>query len=92
MNTFYWNLIYVYWYTSIIRKDFIIFKKEIKSSKNPIKKLKEKEEEYANLFANPYNAASRGYIDEVVIPSSTRKKLIKAFKNWLLKKIYSSFL
>ena len=58
----------------------IIFKKEIKSSKNPIKKLKEKEEEYANLFANPYNAASRGYIDEVVIPSSTRKKLIKAFK------------
>ena len=58
----------------------IIFKKEIKSSKNPIKKLKEKEEEYSNLFANPYNAASRGYIDEVVIPSSTRKKLIKAFK------------
>ena len=58
----------------------IIFKKEIKSSKNPRKKLKEKEEEYANLFANPYNAASRGYIDEVVIPSSTRKKLIKAFK------------
>ena len=58
----------------------IIFKKEIKSSKNPIKKLKEKEEEYANLFANPYNAASRGYIDEVIIPSSTRKKLIKAFK------------
>ena len=58
----------------------IIFKKEIKSSKNPIKKLKEKEEEYANLFANPYNAASRGYIDEVIAPSSTRKKLIKAFK------------
>ncbi|PDH48788.1 MAG: methylmalonyl-CoA carboxyltransferase [Bacteroidetes bacterium MED-G20] len=58
----------------------IIFKKEIKSSKNPIKKLQEKEEEYANLFANPYNAASRGYIDEVIAPSSTRKKLIKAFK------------
>tara|TARA_B100001094_G_scaffold301477_1_gene327807 strand:+ start:1 stop:1536 length:1536 start_codon:yes stop_codon:yes gene_type:complete len=58
----------------------IIFKKEIKNSKNPSKKLKEKEEEYANLFANPYNAASRGYVDEVVIPSTTRKKLIKAFK------------
>ena len=58
----------------------IIFKKEIKSSKNPIKKLQEKEEEYANLFANPYNAASRGYIDEVIAPSTTRKKLIKAFK------------
>ena len=47
----------------------IIFKKEIKNSKNPIKKLKEKEAEYANLFANPYNAASRGYIDEVIMPS-----------------------
>ena len=58
----------------------IIFKKEINNSKNPTKKLQEKEAEYANLFANPYNAASRGYIDEVIVPSSTRKKLIKAFK------------
>ena len=65
----------------------IIFKKEIKSSKNPIKKLQEKEEEYANLFANPYNAASRGYIDEVIAPSTTRKKLIKAFKIFENKKI-----
>jgi len=58
----------------------IIFKKEIKSSKNPSQKLQEKEKEYASLFANPYNAASRGYIDEVIEPSSTREKLIKAFK------------
>ena len=36
--------------------------------------------EYADLFANPYNAASRGYIDEVIKPASTREKLIKAFK------------
>ncbi|MDG1797050.1 MAG: acyl-CoA carboxylase subunit beta [Flavobacteriales bacterium] len=58
----------------------IIFKKEIKNSKNPKEKHIEKEKEYADLFANPYNAASRGYIDEVIEPSSTRKKLIKAFK------------
>tara|TARA_Y100000385_G_scaffold96306_1_gene99694 strand:+ start:973 stop:1128 length:156 start_codon:yes stop_codon:yes gene_type:complete len=32
------------------------------------------------MFANPYNAASRGYIDEVILPSDTREKLIKAFK------------
>ena len=32
------------------------------------------------LFANPYNAAARGYIDEVIVPSQTRAKLIKAFK------------
>ena len=58
----------------------IIFKKEIKSADNSVEKLKEKENEYAELFANPYNAASRGFIDDVILPSSTREKLIKAFK------------
>ena len=58
----------------------IIFKKEITSSKNPEAKLKEKQDEYAAMFANPYNAASRGYVDEVILPSDTREKLIKAFK------------
>ena len=57
----------------------IIFRKEIKSAKNPDQKLKQKEEEYAALFANPYNAAARGYIDEVIPPSETRTKIIKAF-------------
>jgi len=58
----------------------IIFKKEITNSKNPEAKLKEKQDEYAAMFANPYNAASRGYVDEVILPSDTREKLIKAFK------------
>lgn len=58
----------------------IIFKKEISSAKDPDKKLKEKQEKYASMFANPYNAASRGYVDEVILPSDTREKLIKAFK------------
>ena len=58
----------------------IIFKNEIKSSDNPEAKLKEKESEYAELFANPYNAAARGYIDEVIEPKDTRYKLIKAFR------------
>tara|TARA_B110000902_G_scaffold38261_1_gene40578 strand:- start:3163 stop:4698 length:1536 start_codon:yes stop_codon:yes gene_type:complete len=58
----------------------IIFKKEIINSKNPQEKLKEKQDEYAEMFANPYNAASRGYVDEVILPSNTREKLIKAFK------------
>ena len=40
----------------------IIFKKEILNSKNPEDKLKEKQDEYAAMFANPYNAASRGYV------------------------------
>jgi propionyl-CoA carboxylase beta chain len=58
----------------------IIFKKEIQSAENPENKWKEKEAEYAELFANPYRAASRGYIDEVIRPEQTREKLIKAFK------------
>lgn len=58
----------------------IIFKKEIKSADDSEAKLKEKEAEYAEMFANPYNAAARGYVDEVIRPDQTREKLIKAFK------------
>ena len=38
-----------------------------------------KEKEYADIFANPYRAAERGFIDEVIHPEQTRLKLIKAF-------------
>jgi len=57
----------------------IIFKKEIQAAANPNEKWKEKETEYAEMFANPYQAAARGYVDEVIIASQTREKLIKAF-------------
>jgi propionyl-CoA carboxylase beta chain len=58
----------------------IIFRKEITESTNPEAKLKEKELEYAEKFANPYQAAARGFIDEVIEPSLTRQKLIRAFQ------------
>ncbi len=57
----------------------IIFKGEIAKAKDPAAKLKEKEEEYINHFANPYRAAERGYIDEVILPEQTRLKLITSF-------------
>ena len=57
----------------------IIFKREIVAADDPEAKWKEKEAEYAELFANPYSAAERGYIDEVILPKNTRRKLIKAF-------------
>ncbi len=57
----------------------IIFKKEITEAKDRDAKWKEKEAEYAELFANPYSAAERGYIDEVILPWTTRQKLITAF-------------
>ncbi len=58
----------------------IIFRKEISEANDPAAKLKEKEDEYAKLFAHPYNAAARGYIDEVILPEKTREKLIRAFE------------
>ncbi len=57
----------------------IIFKKEINTAKDPKQKLKEKEAEYAQKFATPYRAAQRGFIDEVITPENTRRKLIKAY-------------
>jgi propionyl-CoA carboxylase beta chain len=57
----------------------IIFKKEIDAADNPTQKLAEKEAEYAETFANPYRAAARGFIDEVILPHESRRKLIKAF-------------
>lgn len=57
----------------------IIFRKEIANAEDPEAKLKEKEAEYADMFAHPYRAAARGYVDEVIVPSETREKLMVAF-------------
>jgi propionyl-CoA carboxylase beta chain len=57
----------------------IIFKRQIDQSENKEEALKAKEQEYADLFANPYRAAERGFIDAVIMPEETREKLIKAF-------------
>lgn len=58
----------------------IIFKKEIESAANKEKRLEEKLSEYVEKFANPYVAAERGYLDDVIIPSETKIKLINAFQ------------
>ena len=57
----------------------IIFKNEIAVSADKDATWKQKEMEYTETFANPYKAAARGFIDEVIMPQETRKKLIKAF-------------
>jgi len=58
----------------------IIFKKEIGEAADKEAKLKEKTDEYTEKFANPYLAAARGFIDEVILPEDTRVKLIRTFK------------
>ncbi|MCB0284371.1 MAG: acyl-CoA carboxylase subunit beta [Calditrichaeota bacterium] len=58
----------------------IIFKREIAEAPDPEKMLAEKEKEYRDKFANPYLAAERGYIDEVILPRDTRLRLIQALR------------
>lgn len=58
----------------------IIFRREIAEADDPQQRLQEKVQEYTEKFANPYRAAFRGYIDEVIYPAQTRQKLIRAFQ------------
>jgi propionyl-CoA carboxylase beta chain len=58
----------------------IIFKREIAEAADSQAKLLEKEAEYGDLFANPYRAAERGIVDEVIFPAETRNKLLIGFK------------
>jgi acetyl-CoA carboxylase carboxyltransferase component len=56
----------------------IIFRKEIQASADPEKTRRQKVAEYKDKFANPYVAASRGYVDAVIEPLETRKLLVHA--------------
>jgi propionyl-CoA carboxylase beta chain len=58
----------------------IIFRKEIAKADDPEAKQKELEDQYSEEFANPYKAAARGFIDDVILPHETRDKLIQAFE------------
>ncbi|MFB5196635.1 acyl-CoA carboxylase subunit beta [Neobacillus sp. KR4-4] len=64
----------------------IIFAKEINQSSNPILTRSEKIEEYRNMFANPYVAASHGMIDDVIDPRDTRKVLKQSLEMLRTKK------
>jgi propionyl-CoA carboxylase beta chain len=58
----------------------IIFKKEISAAENPEEEVNRKVDEYIEKFANPYVAAELGYIDDVILPSETKLRVIKAFQ------------
>ena len=58
----------------------IIFRREIAAAEDPAAKQAELEAQYAEEFAHPYKAAARGFIDDVILPSETREKLIRAME------------
>ena len=64
----------------------IIFRKEIAEAEDPEKRKKELTAEYREKFANPYIAAEKGYIDDVIEPSQTRPKLISALEMLVTKR------
>ena len=59
----------------------IIFRHDIANAADPAAAWAEKEAEYLRKFANPYRAANRGFIDQVILPEETRTKLIRAFES-----------
>ena len=58
----------------------IVYRREIEKAEDPEKLRREKVQEFRDRFANPYSAAERGYIDDVIQPRDTRPKLIAALR------------
>ena len=58
----------------------IIFRKEIEDAEDPDTRREELIADYKERFANPYTAAERGYVDDVIEPADTRPRLIKALR------------
>lgn len=58
----------------------IIFKKDISAASDPEVELKKKTDDYREKFANPFIAAARGYVDDIIEPKTTRPRLIRAFE------------
>lgn len=68
----------------------VLYSKEIANESDPEKKaavIEEKKQEYNNLFANPYEAARYGYIDDVIEPRNTRFRVIRALQQLQTKKL-----
>jgi len=59
----------------------ILYKREIEGAADPALARAEKVAEFREKFANPYIAASRGFIDEIIRPRDTRQKLVAALRN-----------
>jgi acetyl-CoA carboxylase carboxyltransferase component len=58
----------------------VVFRKEIEKAENPTARRRELIAEYQRKFANPYVAAERGFIDDVIEPAETRPRLVKSLR------------
>ena len=67
----------------------IIFRKDIAEANDPVGERQNKIEEYREKFTNPYEAAKRGYVDDVIEPDSTRPRIISALEMLASKRVES---
>jgi acetyl-CoA carboxylase carboxyltransferase component len=58
----------------------VVFRKEIEKAEDPARRREELIAEYQRRFANPYVAAERGFVDDVIEPAETRPRLIRALR------------
>ncbi len=58
----------------------IVYRRELQKAEDPEKLRREKVEEFRQRFANPYVAAERGWVDDVILPRETRLRLIRALR------------
>jgi acetyl-CoA carboxylase carboxyltransferase component len=65
----------------------IIFSREIRNADDPEEKRNEKIAEYSEAMINPFVAAERGYLDDVILPEETRQRLISSFDSLRGKRI-----
>jgi acetyl-CoA carboxylase carboxyltransferase component len=64
----------------------IVFRKELAKSEDKVKKKEKLVADYRKKFANPYIAAAKGYVDDVIEPQQTRPKVINALHTLLNKR------
>jgi len=64
----------------------VIFRRQIRDSDDPKRTREELVADYEQRFSNPYQAAARGFVDQVIDPIETRPELIKAFTALLSKR------
>jgi acetyl-CoA carboxylase carboxyltransferase component len=58
----------------------IIYRRELQQAQDPIARRAELIEQYTERYANPYAAAERGFVDDVIAPSETRQKVVAALR------------
>ncbi|MSV80776.1 MAG: methylmalonyl-CoA carboxyltransferase, partial [Actinobacteria bacterium] len=58
----------------------IVYRRELQQAADPVARRAELVQEYTDKYANPYNAAERGYIDDVIDPAETRQKIVAGLR------------